>query len=63
MRITVRCKNAMVLKSDSEEDLAVVMEGVNEGDIDCAKELFQNERMWELEELDKLELPEDFRIK
>ncbi len=53
----------MVLKSDSEEDLAVVMEGVNENDIDCAKELFQSDRMWEMEELDKLKLPEDFRIK
>ncbi len=61
MRVTIRCKDVMVLKSEDGE-LAVILHNANEDDIDCAKELFQSERMWEMEELDKLELPEDFRI-
>ena len=62
MRVTIRCKDVMVLKSEDGE-LAVILHDVNEDDIDNAKELFQSERMWEMEELDKVELPEDFRIK
>ena len=63
MRVTIRCKSATVLKSDKEENgICVVMSGVDEDDIDNAKVVLQSERMWD-DEVDKLELPEDFRIK
>lgn len=57
MRVTIRCKDAMVLKSEDGE-IAVVLNDVNEDDISGAFSLIEINKSMIVEEIDKLVMPE-----
>ncbi len=57
MRVTIRCKDAMVLKSEDGK-IAVVLNDVNEDDVAGAYSLIEISKSMIVEEIDKLVIPE-----
>ena len=62
MRVTIRCKDVMVLKSE-DEGVAVILDEVNQNDLFNAFSMVEDLKLMTVEGKEPLELPEDFRIK
>ena len=63
MRISIRGKTATILKSDGSDEVAIIITDINKEDLINAYYSIDTAINMEMEEMDELELPEDFRIK
>ena len=55
MKISIRCAEARILKSDSGDDeIVVVMNDVNEEDLVIANSMVCKRKLWDAEEVDAL---------
>jgi len=63
MRISLRGQSVTVLKSDSSDEVAVIITEVNKEDLFNAYCKLDSAEHMEVEGVDQLEFPEDFNIK
>ncbi len=63
MRVTIRCAEARILKSDSgSNEIVVVLEEVNEEDLMAANSMVCKRHLFSSEELDELLIPEELGL-
>ena len=63
MRVSIRCAEARILKSDSGDDeIIVIMNDVNEEDLTNAFGKIRTDERMEVEGIEPLELPEELGL-